>query len=250
MPQPQSALALTASPATTFNFHGHAIRVIMRDGEPWFVAADVCAALEVLNSRDALLKLDDDEKGVGLADTLGGSQQVAIISESGMYTLVLRCRDAVKPGTVPHRFRKWVTSEVLPAIRKTGSYGNTEAPSIDVRDLLLSGQCDCTMPLSPALNAAIKQQAWALAGEAYDLIQEHLRRRVAYEAASGHGEVYEQTALRVIRRGSLNDALAHQHMLNLRFLKEHAGSLLRMTQKFVDEMREAQHLAPSPATQP
>lgn len=249
MTRSQGALALSST-QNTFDFESHAVRVVMLDGNPWFVAVDVCKALQLTNSRVALQALDDDEKGVSSTYTPGGEQQVAIINESGMYTLVLRCRDAVKPGTVPHRFRKWVTSEVLPAIRKTGSYGNTEAPSIDVSDLLLSGQCDCTMPLSPALNTAIKQQAWVLAGEAYDLIQEHLRRRVAYEAASGHGEVYEQTALRVIRRGSLNDALAHQHMLNLRFLKEHAGSLLRMTQKFVDEMREAQHLAPSPATQP
>ncbi|MGN6140268.1 MAG: BRO-N domain-containing protein, partial [Ralstonia sp.] len=101
----------------------------MRDDEPWFVAADVCAALEIANSRDALMKLDADEKGVGLTDTLGGRQQVAIVSESGMYALVLRCRDAMKLGTVPHRFRKWVTSIVLPAIRKTGQF--TEQPCID-----------------------------------------------------------------------------------------------------------------------
>ncbi|WP_316880337.1 BRO-N domain-containing protein [Ralstonia wenshanensis] len=101
----------------------------MRDDEPWFVAADVCAALEIANSRDALMKLDADKKGVGLTDTLGGRQQVAIVSESGMYALVLRCRDAMKPGTVPHRFRKWVTSIVRPTIRKTGQF--TAQPCID-----------------------------------------------------------------------------------------------------------------------
>ena len=121
-----SALAPTPN---TFNFESHAVRVVMRDDEPWFVAADVCAALEIANSRDALLKLDADEKGVGLTDTHGGRQQVAIVSESGMYTLVLRCRDAINPGTVPHRFRKWVTSIVLPAIRKTGQF--TAQPRID-----------------------------------------------------------------------------------------------------------------------
>lgn len=103
------------------------VRIVMLGGEPWFVAADICAALEIANSRDALLKLDGDEKGVGLTDTLGGKQEVAIVSESGMYTLVLRCRDAVKPGTIPHRFRKWVTAEVLPAIRKSGAYASTAA---------------------------------------------------------------------------------------------------------------------------
>ena len=112
-----------------YKFGLQEVRVVMRDDEPWFVAADVCAALEIANSRDALLKLDGDEKDVGLTDTLGGKQEVAIVSESGMYTLVLRCRDAVKPGTVPHRFRKWVTAEVLPAIRKTGSYVSSDTPN-------------------------------------------------------------------------------------------------------------------------
>lgn len=67
-------------------------------------------------------RLDEDEKGVALTDTLGGKQEMAVVSESGMYTLILRCRDAVKKGSIPHRFRKWVTAEVLPQIRKTGSY--------------------------------------------------------------------------------------------------------------------------------
>lgn len=98
------------------------VRVILRDQDPWFVAADVCAALEIANHRDAVAKLDADEKGVGLTDTHGGPQELTIISESGLYTLILRCRGATTPGTPAHRFRKWVTAEVLPAIRKTGRY--------------------------------------------------------------------------------------------------------------------------------
>ncbi len=81
-------------------------------------------AINISNYRDAIERLDDDEKGVALTDTLGGKQEMKIVSESGMYTLILRCRDAVKKGSVPHRFRKWVTSEVLPQIRKTGKYEN------------------------------------------------------------------------------------------------------------------------------
>ncbi|UPY96273.1 Bro-N domain-containing protein [Pectobacterium sp. 21LCBS03] len=98
------------------------VRVIMVSDDPWFVAKDVCAALQLTNSRMSLQALDDDEKGVSSTDTLGGKQRVSIISESGLYTLILRCRDAVTPGTIPYRFRKWVTGEVLPAIRKTGKY--------------------------------------------------------------------------------------------------------------------------------
>lgn len=112
----------TQSQLSTFNFENSVIRVIAVNGEPWFIAKDVCEATGISNYRDAIERLDDDEKGVALTDTLGGKQEMNIISESGMYTLILRCRDAVKKGSVPHRFRKWVTAEVLPQIRKTGQY--------------------------------------------------------------------------------------------------------------------------------
>lgn len=110
---------------STFNFESNSIRTLVINNEPWFVAKDVCDTLKISNVSDALLKLDDDEKAtIGLTDSQAGngSQSISIISESGMYTLILRCRDAVKKGSIPHRFRKWVTAEVLPTIRKTGKY--------------------------------------------------------------------------------------------------------------------------------
>lgn len=106
-----------------FKFENFLIRTLVgAGGDPWFVAVDVCAALQIANPRDAVARLDSDEKGVGSTDTLGGVQDLSIVNEAGMYTLALRCRDAVTQGTAPYRFRKWVTSEVLPAIRKTGQY--------------------------------------------------------------------------------------------------------------------------------
>ena len=119
------SIAKAQNDFTIFKFGDSEIRVINKCGEPLFVAKDVCDALALTNSRKALTALDDDEKGVTLSYTLGGEQNLSIVSESGMYTLVLRCRDAVNKGSVPHKFRKWVTAEVLPSIRKTGSYGNT-----------------------------------------------------------------------------------------------------------------------------
>lgn len=108
---------------TVFSFEAsNPIRAISIEGSPWFVAKDVCDALRLTNSRMAMKALDEDEKGVSSTYTLGGKQDLSIISESGLYTLILRCRDAVTPGTIPYRFRKWVTSEVLPAIRQTGQY--------------------------------------------------------------------------------------------------------------------------------
>ena len=110
---------------STFNFESKSIRTLAINNEPWFVAKDLCDTLKISNVSDALLKLDDDEKTtIGLTDSQAGNgaQSLSLVSESGMYTLILRCRDAVKKGSVPHRFRKWVTAEVLPAIRKTGKY--------------------------------------------------------------------------------------------------------------------------------
>ncbi|QEH80840.1 phage antirepressor Ant [Sphingomonas sp. C8-2] len=108
---------------TPFTFEGRAVRTVERDGLPWFVAIDVCAVLGLGKHRDAISKLDADERGSVEVDTLGGRQAFAAVTESGLYALILRCRDAMTPGTPPHRFRKWVTAEVLPALRKVGRYG-------------------------------------------------------------------------------------------------------------------------------
>ena len=93
------------------------VRVIETNGEPWFVAADVCRALEIKNNRDAITRLDDDEKGVVSTDTLGGTQEVSVVNEPGLYSLVLGSR---KPEA--KAFKRWITHEVIPSIRKTGGY--------------------------------------------------------------------------------------------------------------------------------
>ena len=93
------------------------LRVVVQDGEPWFVAKSVCACLGISNSRDAISNLDDDEKGVVNTDALGENRVVTIVSESGLYNLVFRSR---KPEA--KSFKRWVTHEVLPQIRKTGGY--------------------------------------------------------------------------------------------------------------------------------
>ena len=113
------------SQLSTFSFESNSIRTLAIDNEPWFVAKDLCDTLGIKNPTQALENLDEDERSmfnIGRSKVHGGGGEVNIVSESGMYTLILRCRDAVKKGSVPHRFRKWVTAEVLPAIRKTGTY--------------------------------------------------------------------------------------------------------------------------------
>lgn len=85
--------------------------------EPWFAAKDVCEILGLENSSQAISRLDDDEKGVISSDTPGGKQKLAAVNESGLYNLIFQSR---KPEA--KKFRKWVTSEVLPCIRKHGQY--------------------------------------------------------------------------------------------------------------------------------
>lgn len=99
------------------NDFGKVRALLNKGGEPMFVAKDVCAALEIKNSRDALARLDDDEKGVVLTDTPGGEQQMQAVNEAGLYVLVLGSR---KPEA--KAFKRWVTHEVLPALRRDGGY--------------------------------------------------------------------------------------------------------------------------------
>lgn len=103
------------------NRHFGQVRVVMRDGEPWFIAADICRALDVDNNRQAVSRLDEDEKGVILNDTNRGKRSMAVISEPGLYALVLGSR---KPEA--QSFRRWITHEVLPAIRQEGAYMTPE----------------------------------------------------------------------------------------------------------------------------
>lgn len=101
-----------------FYFNGDAVRTLLRDNEPYFVGKDVAEILGYSNPRDALSKhVDSDDKGVAKCDTLGGTQQTTIINESGLYSLILSSK-------LPKakEFKHWVTSEVLPTIRKHGAY--------------------------------------------------------------------------------------------------------------------------------
>jgi prophage antirepressor-like protein len=100
-----------------FEYEGRQLRTVIIDGELWFVAKDVCEILEIANSRDAIGRLDEDEKGVVLTDTPGGRQEVAAVNEPGLYALVLGSR---KPEA--KSFKRWITHEVIPVIRKTGTY--------------------------------------------------------------------------------------------------------------------------------
>ena len=92
-------------------------RMTLLEGEPWWVAKDVCDILEIKFHRDAVSRLDDDERGSVVVDTLGGSQTMSAVNESGLYSLIF---DSRKPEA--KKFKRWVTHEVLPTIRRTGVF--------------------------------------------------------------------------------------------------------------------------------
>ena len=100
-----------------FNYKEQQVRTVEQNSEVWFVAKDVCDILKIVNSRDAISRLDSDEKGVAKTDTLGGMQDMTIISEPGLYKLAFKSKKSEAKD-----FTRWVTHEVLPAIRKHGAY--------------------------------------------------------------------------------------------------------------------------------
>lgn len=125
---PRSDSLSPATPAhrpRLFNFDAQGLRVVGTQEAPWFVAKDVCAALGLPNVSLAISGradrdesgLDEDEKGIAIVNTLGGPQEMLTVNESGLYCLIFRSR---KPEA--RTFRKWVTAEVLPALRRTGRY--------------------------------------------------------------------------------------------------------------------------------
>ncbi|AYK22861.1 BRO-N domain-containing protein [Pseudomonas aeruginosa] len=104
-----------------FNFGKQQVRTLLIDGDPWFVAADIAAALQYRDSFNMCRNLDEDEKGTQIVSTLGGAQEMLAINESGLYAAILRSRKQEAK-----LFKKWVTGEVLPAIRKTGRYDDQQ----------------------------------------------------------------------------------------------------------------------------
>ncbi|RWA36685.1 BRO-N domain-containing protein [Xylella fastidiosa] len=104
-----------------FDFHSHVVRVVMRDGNPWFVAKDIAEALEYRwNASKSISHVPSEWRGVESVSTPSGQQEVIVISEPGLYFFLGR---SDKPKALP--FQKWLAGEVLPSIRKTGSYSTT-----------------------------------------------------------------------------------------------------------------------------
>ncbi len=121
---PKDIFKADESDISVIKFEGKSVRIVSIYGEPWFIAKDLCEALELSNSRMALMALDDDEKNtVSLTYGNRGNPNHGVVAESGFYKLIARSRKATTPGTFAHRFTNWVFRDVIPSIRKTGAYG-------------------------------------------------------------------------------------------------------------------------------
>jgi len=137
-----------------FNYNEHPIRTIERDGDPWFVGKDVAEVLGYTNSRKALLDhVDDEDKGVTKCDTPGGEQEMVIINESGLYSLVFNS----KLPFAKH-FKHWVTSEVLPSIRKHGAYATPVTAAQMLADPNIAIELLKTLVTEQAAKAELQNQ--------------------------------------------------------------------------------------------
>lgn len=166
----------------SFNFNQNQIQVINKDGEAWFVASEISAMFGYRDAANLTRILDDDEKGTHNVSTLGGKQDVSVINESGFYHAAFKSRKAeVKP------FRKWVTAEVLPAIRKTGGYQVGQKTTTDDR-------------------AGLRQAVAALVG----------RKGINYSSAySMIHQRFNVEAIEDIPAEKLPEAVAYVHALTL-----------------------------------
>ena len=208
-----------------WNYESSEIRTVQINGEPWFVLSDVCKVLELSSPHKVAERLDGDEKGRNQIPTLGGVQEMAVVNESGLYTVILR---SDKPQAKP--FRKWVTSEVLPSIRKTGSYSVQQPNAFEN----LSPQLQVLIQMETRqkqIEARQAEQATALAGleqkiqntcevialdkTAWRKDSEHLINKIARATGEGYGGirlVYEEIYRSIESRAgvSLNTRLINK----------------------------------------
>lgn len=170
----------------------------MIDDEPWFAAPDVARALDYRTANDMTRILDEDEKGTQIVRTPGGDQEVSVISESGLYSAILRSR---KPEA--KKFRKWVTAEVLPAIRKTGRY---EAPAAAPAEVAPQ-QVQALAIALEARTAEVAQLQVQLIGAQAG----HIRTLTRFNALQRRFEAREARNLIIdmARRGESRDRIAH-----------------------------------------
>lgn len=207
-----------------FNYNGNEVRTIQKDGEPWWVLKDVCTILEIGQPVRVAERLDEDEVSqTHVIDSLGRKQEMYIINESGLYNVILR---SDKPEAKP--FRKWVTSEVLPSIRKTGTYSVPQTTEGQIK-LLAQGNLELSRKID-VVNQDLqdfKKEMPLLAIECQQITEAKNKRivplmggkeSIAYQNKSLRGRVYRDlegqirrefgvTSYKAIRRNQVDKAV-------------------------------------------
>ncbi len=236
-----------------FNYEGRSIRTVESNGEMWWALKDVCEILGIVKYRDTASRLDDDERGLAKLDTLGGgAQQSIIINESGLYNVIMR---SDKPEA--KKFKRWVTHEVLPSIRKEGAYITPRADPAALRrkaDELesmatLNDTAKILLPIfeqagmKPAFQALAMKQIYRKAGidlpmldlkadrELYDL--KTIARKVGLYSLAG--KPHERAIGAIIRQLHVPDE--EKELVN--FEKQgHMGTTYQYTAAVVDMVQE------------
>jgi prophage antirepressor-like protein len=134
-----------------FNYQEKMVRTVIKDGEPWFVAKDVCEILKISDTWNAISRLSENTKGTDTISTLGGIQEMNVISEAGVYKLVFTSR---KPEA--EKFTDWLASEVIPSIRKTGGYVPKQMTQAELTAMIAQNQVEIERTANTALEVANK----------------------------------------------------------------------------------------------
>lgn len=207
----------------TFDFEQNAVRAFTDDqGNSWFVGVDITNALGLENNRRVVSRLEDDEKDVHIVDTPGGRQQVVVINESGLYSLILTSR---KPEA--KRFKKWVTAVVLPSIRKTGSYRMPEATEVNsgqgTPEDWMSFATGRPMPMLDAVTSILAVgQAMGKTG-----IKKYEALDASIQTIERHVGLPMQHMRATLKEGS-------NHLAQLRFRNEQARQIRRLSADDLD----------------
>lgn len=159
-----------------FNYQEQQVRTVLKDNQPWFVAKDVCEILEIKNSRDAVSRLDDDEKGVDSIDTLGGKQNMILVNEPGLYSLIIGSKKQEAKS-----FKRWIIHDVIPSIRQTGRYSTDNIVPLNDKQSLVA-----LMKLS-AITAEETEELKLVTTEHSNKLQE-LENKVEKQITLDHGE--------------------------------------------------------------
>ena len=231
---------------TPFIFDAQPIRVIERSGDPWFVAADCAHALEYASAKDFVRGLDPEDRDRHIVPTPSGDQEMTIVSEGGLYTALVRARtERAKP------FRRWVTHEVLPAIRRTGIYAVDPQPQLSGKELLAAAVLEAAETIRQH-EATIAQQAKELEAAApkartWDLIVSGDGSYTITDAAKTLASAGVQTGPRILHRqlaeagwlykNQRNRWVAYQDRLN-------SGDLVEKPRPYIDEDGAAQLATP------